>query len=121
MKSKTIFVCVILASFMLMSCYFAGEPYLLSIKFVDDKTIEYEFPLVSGNDGYLQYSVRNCSITPKDGYKISLRSNDYVNVSDICLLFGGGGHIRAAGGTINGLPFEKAREKIVLECRKNLK
>lgn len=47
MKSKTIFVCVILASFMLMSCYFAGEPYLLSIKFVDDRTIEYEFPLVS--------------------------------------------------------------------------
>ncbi|MBQ5876230.1 MAG: hypothetical protein IIW71_00360, partial [Treponema sp.] len=71
MKSKTIFVCVILASFMLMSCYFAGEPYLLSIKFVDDKTIEYEFPLVSGKDGYLQYKVSNFSITPKDGYKIS--------------------------------------------------
>lgn len=75
MKSKTIFVCVILASFMLMSCYFAGEPYLLSIKFVDDKTIEYEFPLVSGKDGYLQYKVSNFSIIPKDGYKISYQTS----------------------------------------------
>ncbi len=53
-------------------------------------------------------------------YKISLRSNDYVNVSDICLLFNGGGHIRAAGGTIS-LPFEKAKEKIIMECKNNLK
>lgn len=56
-----------------------------------------------------------------NSYKISLRSNDYVNVSDICLLFNGGGHIRAAGGTINGLPFKKAKDKIILECKKNLK
>ena len=56
----------------------------------------------------------------ENSYKISLRSNDYVNVSDICLMFNGGGHIRAAGGSIS-LPFEKAKEKIVLECKKNLK
>jgi len=55
-----------------------------------------------------------------EGYKVSLRSNDYVNVSDICLLFGGGGHIRAAGGTIN-LPFEQAKEKILNACKKELK
>ena len=55
-----------------------------------------------------------------DGYKISLRSNEYVNVSDICLIFGGGGHMRAAGGNIN-LPFEQAKEKIVEECKKYLK
>ena len=56
----------------------------------------------------------------EDGYKISLRSNEYVNVSDICLMFSGGGHIRAAGGTIN-LPFEQAKEKIIEECKKHLK
>ncbi len=56
----------------------------------------------------------------ENSYKISLRSNDYVNVSDICLMFNGGGHIRAAGGSIS-LPFEKAKEKIILECKKNLK
>ena len=39
----------------------------------------------------------------EDGtYKISLRSNEYVNVADIALLFNGGGHIRAAGGSITG-------------------
>ncbi len=53
-------------------------------------------------------------------YKISLRSNDYVNVSDICLMFSGGGHIRAAGGIITDVPFEKAKEKIVTECKKHL-
>lgn len=31
-----------------------------------------------------------------DGYRISLRSNEYVNVADICLMFNGGGHIKAA-------------------------
>ena len=56
----------------------------------------------------------------EDGYKISLRSNEYVNVSDICLMFSGGGHVRAAGGTIN-LPFEQAKEKIIEECKKHLK
>ena len=55
-----------------------------------------------------------------EGYKISLRSNEYVNVSDICLIFSGGGHIRAAGGNIN-LPFEQAKAKIIEECKKYLK
>ncbi len=55
-----------------------------------------------------------------NGYKISLRSNEYVNVSDICLMFGGGGHARAAGGTIN-LPFEQAKTKIIEECKKYLR
>lgn len=56
----------------------------------------------------------------EDGYKISLRSNEYVNVSDICLMFSGGGHVRAAGGSIN-LPFDEAKEKIIEECKKHLK
>jgi len=35
-------------------------------------------------------------------FKISLRSNDYVNVAEIAERFGGGGHIRAAGCTYKG-------------------
>ena len=35
-------------------------------------------------------------------YKVSLRSNDNVNVSEIAKSFGGGGHIKAAGVTMNG-------------------
>ena len=56
----------------------------------------------------------------KDGYKISLRSNDYVNVADICLMFNGGGHVRAAGGNIK-LPLEEAKLRIIEECKKYLK
>lgn len=58
--------------------------------------------------------------TDTNTYKISLRSNDYANVADICLMFNGGGHIRAAGGTIN-MPFEQAKEKIIAECKNHLK
>lgn len=53
-------------------------------------------------------------------YKVSLRSNDYVNVADICLMFNGGGHIKAAGGTIVG-DIEQAKEKLIYECKKHLK
>ncbi|HKM04691.1 MAG TPA: bifunctional oligoribonuclease/PAP phosphatase NrnA [Lachnospiraceae bacterium] len=35
-------------------------------------------------------------------YKVSMRSNNIVNVSEIATFFGGGGHIRAAGCTMNG-------------------
>jgi phosphoesterase RecJ-like protein len=56
----------------------------------------------------------------EEGYKISLRSNEYVNVSDVCLMFNGGGHIRAAGGLIN-LPLNEAKKRVVDECKKYLK
>ncbi|MDO4556786.1 MAG: bifunctional oligoribonuclease/PAP phosphatase NrnA [Lachnospiraceae bacterium] len=37
-------------------------------------------------------------------YKISLRSNDYVDVNAVASNFGGGGHVRASGCTMMGLP-----------------
>lgn len=55
----------------------------------------------------------------KDEYKISLRSGN-VNVSDICLIFGGGGHQRAAGATIKGA-FPQVKEKIIKEVIKAIK
>ena len=36
------------------------------------------------------------------GYKISMRSNEKVNVSAIAKQFGGGGHVKAAGVTMDG-------------------
>ena len=54
------------------------------------------------------------------GYKASLRSNDYVNVSEVCLTFGGGGHIKAAGTNMN-MPFEEAKKAIISEVAKHLK
>ena len=55
-----------------------------------------------------------------DGFKISLRSNEDVNVADICLMFMGGGHMRAAGGFVSG-PLDSAKERIINECKKHLK
>ena len=56
----------------------------------------------------------------ENGYKASLRSNNYVNVSDVCIAFGGGGHIRAAGCTIN-TTLQEARDKIINEVSKYIK
>lgn len=56
----------------------------------------------------------------ENAYKISLRSGESVNVSDICLMFGGGGHPRAAGALIQG-NVEQVKEKVLKEIRKALK
>lgn len=37
-----------------------------------------------------------------DEYKVSMRSNDYVDVSKVAVYFGGGGHVKAAGCTLCG-------------------
>lgn len=52
-------------------------------------------------------------------YKVSMRSNEYVNVSDVCLMFGGGGHPRAAGAVVQG-DIETVKQKILNELRKVL-
>lgn len=53
-------------------------------------------------------------------YKISMRSNEYVNVSDICFKFGGGGHEKAAGATMQG-NIEQVKQKVINEVKKVLK
>ena len=55
----------------------------------------------------------------ENAFKISLRSGNEVNVSDVCLMFGGGGHPRAAGGLIQGT-LEQVREKVLKEVKKAL-
>lgn len=41
----------------------------------------------------------------EDGtWKVSMRSNGKVNVADIAMKFKGGGHVRAAGATMEGVP-----------------
>ena len=41
-------------------------------------------------------------MTENHVYKVSMRSNNLVNVSQVAAYFGGGGHIRAAGCTMSG-------------------
>lgn len=47
-----------------------------------------------------------------NGFKVSLRSHETVNVSDVALLLGGGGHRGAAGCFISGT-VEHAKDKII--------
>ncbi len=53
-------------------------------------------------------------------YKVSLRSNEYVDVAKVASFFGGGGHIRAAGCTLNGT-FHDVINNIVGQIVKQLK
>lgn len=55
----------------------------------------------------------------KSRFRVSLRSNEYVNVADVCAAFTGGGHARAAGCTIEGTVDDVA-EKLIAEIEKQL-
>ncbi len=55
----------------------------------------------------------------EDEVKLSLRSKSIVDVSQICLIFNGGGHSRAAGCTIND-NVENAKIIILNEIKKHL-
>ncbi len=49
----------------------------------------------------------------KDGsFKVSLRTSDPINASDICAKLGGGGHIRASGCQLAG-PLENAKKEML--------
>jgi len=53
------------------------------------------------------------------GFKASLRSNEYINVADVALMFGGGGHTRAAGCKLQG-SLDQIKQKIITEIKKVL-
>lgn len=58
------------------------------------------------------YSIEN-------GYKVSMRSNEKVNVSEIAKLHGGGGHIRAAGCSVKGT-LQDIKNMIINDIAKQL-
>ena len=53
-------------------------------------------------------------------YKVSLRSNRYVDVAGIAAHFGGGGHVRASGYTVKGTNIDNAVADIIKETEKML-
>lgn len=55
----------------------------------------------------------------ENGVKVSLRSRSSVNVNEIAARFGGGGHLRAAGCTIQA-DMEQAKQLIFSEVRQAL-
>jgi phosphoesterase RecJ-like protein len=52
--------------------------------------------------------------------KISVRSRDEIDATDLCVPFGGGGHRRAAGAELRE-PLEKARERVLEVARAQLR
>lgn len=58
--------------------------------------------------------------TRPNEYKVSLRSKEVINVSDIAGYFGGGGHIRAAGCTMQGSVHDVVNN-VTLHMEKQLK
>ena len=55
-----------------------------------------------------------------NGFKASLRSHETVNVSDICMMLGGGGHRGAAGCFVSGT-IEQAETKVINAVKQGLK
>jgi phosphoesterase RecJ-like protein len=54
----------------------------------------------------------------KNKLAISFRSRTGFDTSKIASELGGGGHIYASGANVEGLPFDKAIEKVLEVCRK---
>ena len=56
----------------------------------------------------------------KEGmFKVSLRASGHVDVSAVATVFGGGGHVKAAGCSLEGDP-EEIIEKLLAEIKKQL-
>ena len=55
----------------------------------------------------------------KKSYKFSLRAKNYVDVNAIAQHFGGGGHIRAAGFSVED--YEKTMEELLPMVKEQLK
>lgn len=74
MKNNFVLLYFITLIMLLTSCTFSVQPFLKSIEFIDDKTIEYEFPLVIGDNASGGYSVQKFSITPDNEYRIKYQT-----------------------------------------------
>lgn len=81
---------------------------------MDTDGIVDQLRLTSGTEvAFLMYQ------SGENEYKISLRANNIVNVSEIACSHGGGGHVKAAGCNIKGDP-DKIVAEIVAEIEKQL-
>ena len=74
MKNNFVLLYFITLIMLLTSCTFSVQPFLKSIEFIDDKTIEYEFSFVIGDNASGSYSVQKFSITPDNEYRIKYQT-----------------------------------------------
>lgn len=113
-----------------------GRALLESIRFmdgrcivacVDRKTMDFYGAVPADLDGIVN-QLRNikdvdCAVFMYElgplEYKVSMRANEKVNVSQVASFFGGGGHVRAAGCTMNGT-FHDCINNLSLHIEKQL-
>ena len=65
------------------------------------------------------FSVRQPEDAPM--FRVSMRSESDVDVSAICASFGGGGHVRAAGCSVEAANIREAEEMILAAIREKIK
>jgi phosphoesterase RecJ-like protein len=58
---------------------------------------------------------------PTNSFRVSTRASGNVDVSKICMHFGGGGHVKAAGCTITAENIQAAADMVLEEVAKQLK
>lgn len=65
----------------------------------------------------------DCAVTMRelrpDVWKLSLRTGDRVNATEVCRVMGGGGHRAAAGATIEG-PWADCRDRVLAAIARNV-
>jgi len=101
-----------------------GKIAFTYINIEDEKNVNAE---VGDHEGIVEFgrSIEGVQVSifmreTDKGYKVSLRSNEAVNASDVCLIFGGGGHPRAAGCTMT-CSLESAKDKLINEIKLQMK
>ena len=100
-----------------------GRCLMESIRFMDGKCVEswidrktQDFYQVTSKDfeGIVSQlrNIRGVEVsifmyeTENQEYKVSMRASEKVNVADIAVRFGGGGHARAAGCSMSGTVYD---------------
>ena len=75
MKKRISFICFLPIVLLLAGCPFTtGKPFLVSIDFIDNKTIEYKVATSLDYEYDQSFSASLVSVTPDDGYRIKMNT-----------------------------------------------
>lgn len=107
-----------------LESYLDGQCMLVCITKELMEKYDIEDSELEGVSGFpLQVEGAQVSIVLKEReenvFRVSMRSADWVNVSEICRSFGGGGHVKAAGCSVEGTA-EEAKRLLVEAVRKGM-
>ncbi len=99
----------------------------IAFTYITEKDLEEANAMQGDHEGIVEIgrNVENVEVsifihaTKNNCYKVSLRSQDYVDVSNIAIMLGGGGHQKAAAATVKGT-IEQIKEKVITEVKKQL-